>query len=306
MFRNSKLNMILSLVMAVILWLYVTGQVDPRTDRKLSDLEIEFTNLHELRDSGLDFAGSGDETANIVLEGKRAVLNKVSEEDIHITADLSKCSEGKNTVTLKARTPKGIDVDRISPQTITVNIEERISKEKPVKIKYEGKMPKGREPGDFTLQYDHVTVWGAESKVEDVAFVQVALDLSKINDKYVTLESKATAVNEKGKPVKDVTLSASTVEVTTAMKYVKEVPLTVETTEKTEGGKKPEKIEKPTTVVIKGSKDAVDSITKLSTETVDISGVKKTETIPIKVILPYGTELADESEDISLKVIMED
>ena len=36
MFKSNKVNMVISLVMAVVLWLYVAGQVDPKTDKKRS------------------------------------------------------------------------------------------------------------------------------------------------------------------------------------------------------------------------------------------------------------------------------
>ena len=306
MFKSNKVNMAISLVMAVVLWLYVAGQVDPKTDKKIPDVKIHYLNIDSLQDNGYDFAESSDSKVEVTVEGKRAQLNRIDEEDIKVTADLHDCVAGKNTVTLKAVTSKKAEISKISPATITVTIEERVNRSKPVKVVFTGKDEKNKEPGNVTTDPDNVTVYGAKSVVDKVKYVRVTVPKKKIDHDYTTIRAKAVPVDKRGNRVRDVWLSAKRVEVTASMMQTKKVDLTVETTGEITGDHQLDKIKKPNKVEIKGSADTLSSIDSVHGNTIDISGVKETQKMPITFDLPYGVELGDESEDISIKVILKD
>ena len=88
MFNNNKVNMIISLLCAIALWFYVVGQVDPKTEKKISDVPIEFINEDSLTDNGLAVSAMDFDTATVTLEGNRADLNRIDKDNIRITADL--------------------------------------------------------------------------------------------------------------------------------------------------------------------------------------------------------------------------
>ena len=306
MFKSNKVNMVISLVMAVVLWLYVAGQVDPKTDKKIPDVKIHYLNIDSLQDNGYDFAESSDSRVEVTVEGKRAQLNRIDEEDIKVTADLHDCAPGKNTITLKAVTSKKAEISKINPATITVTVEERVNRSKPVRVVFTGKDSNNSEPGNVTTNPENINVYGAKSVVDKVKYVKASVPKSKIDHDYTTITAKAVPVDKKGNRVRGVWLSAKRVEVTASMMKTKKVDLSVETTGEITGDHQLDRIKIPKTVEIKGSSDELESIDSVQGNTIDISGVKETQEIPITFDLPYGVEIGDESEGISIKVILKD
>lgn len=302
MFNNNKVNMVFSLIVAVVLWLYVAGQVDPRTDKDLSDIKIQFTNVESLQNNGLDLASSSDTYANVTIEGKRAQLNRIESSDIKVTADLEGCSEGKNTITLRAATSKKADIDRISPATITVYIEKRVSKSKPVEVKFSDKGRDDKEPGNVTVYPDHLDVYGAESVVDTVRKIKAVVPESKFKEDGTTVSVKAVAVDKNGDKVKNVHLSQDTVDVTATMMQTKEVKLSVETIGEIPDSKQIESIDIPKKVNIKGTWESLNGITEITAQPVDISGVKKSQKLPLDLNLPEGVTRAEEDKDIGITV----
>ena len=304
MFNNNKANIALSLILAIVLWFYVAGQVDPRTDKNINEVGIEYVGKEELQDNGLDFAGSSEDSVTVEIEGRRAALNRISPEDIRVTADLSHCTKGKNTITLRATSTKKVDIEKIEPQTITVIIEERVNHAKPVKVKFSGNPPKGREPGDISLYPENVNVWGAESTVDRVKAVQATVNVDKIKDDYTTVYAKTVAVDAKGKKVKDVWISSETVEINAVMRYTKTVDLDVDVSGTVDKEMQLDKVEKPKKITIKSDKHTLAEINEVKANEIDITGVAKTKNIPVDVNLPYGVERADDSEDLNVKVVL--
>ena len=306
MFNNNKVNMIISLLCAIALWFYVVGQVDPKTEKKFGDVPIEFINEDSLTDNGLAVSDIDFDTATVTLEGNRADLNRIDKDNIRVTADLRDLPKGTNTVTLKATVPKEAELVSTAPETIDVVIEDRVTESKPVELKFKGEAEEGMEPGDFHISPDNIQVAGARSQVDKVEAVVATIDLSKINETGSEFNVKAVPVNKKGKRVRNVTMSTRMVNVECKMLTTKEVDLNVETVGEVADDIQVDEIQIPEKVVIRGEKGYLDEVDSIDAADVDISSVKETTELPIEVYLPYGVELADESEDISVKVVIKD
>ena len=306
MFNNNKVNMVFSLIIAVVLWLYVAGQVDPRTDKDLSDIRIQFTNTESLQNNGLDFASASDAYANVTIEGKRAQLNRIESSDIKVTADLEGCDAGKNTITLRAATSKKADIDKISPATITVYIEKRVARTKHVEVEFMDKSGNDKEPGNVSVYPEHIDVYGAETVVDKVDHLKAAVPESKFKSDGTTVNVKPIPVDDNGKRVKNVHLSQETVQVTATMMQTKDVHLSVETTGQIPDDKQLEKIIIPKKVRIKGTWETLNGVTEITAQPVDISGVEKSQELPLDLNLPEGVTRADKDKNLSVKVILKE
>lgn len=53
MLENKNVLKIISLIIAILLWVYVMGEVNPDTKEKISDIEVTFVNTETLADEGL-------------------------------------------------------------------------------------------------------------------------------------------------------------------------------------------------------------------------------------------------------------
>lgn len=306
MFNNNKVNMIISLLCAIALWFFVVGQVDPKTEKKIGDVPIEFINEDSLTDNGLAVAGIDYDRAAVTVEGNRADLNRIKASDIRVTADLKDLRRGTNTVTLKATVPRDAELAAVNPETVDIEVENRVTESKPVEVKFKGETEEGTEPGNIDVTPDNIQVTGAESQVAKVYSVVATVDISKIKGDGSYIEAKARPESKSGKRISNVTLSTNTVDVSCEIMVTKEVDLEVKTVGKVPENVQVDDIQIPEKVFIKGSKENVEGIERVTAADVDISAVKETTELPLEIYLPYGIELANDSQSMSVKVVIKE
>ncbi|MCQ4635774.1 CdaR family protein [Anaerovorax odorimutans] len=302
MLRNKTVLKILSLLLAVFLWFYVMGEINPTTSQTIENIPVELLNVDTLDQRDLAIQGGANFSVDIVVEGKRAELNLLDKEKIKATADIFGYEEGENYVPVSVQVPDNVSLKQIKTPKIKVNLEELVSVYKQISVKFTGKTASGTEPGNVTVSPTEIEVKGAKSVVNSVKAVQAEVKASEITDEMKTFTAEPVAVNGNNEPVYDISLSAKSVEVQAALYYTKTVPLNVEVK-----GTVPEEYEMtdisvPEEISIRGPKDAVEDIKSVTADPVNISKVKASTTLKIQPRLPQGVEVADESKSIGVKI----
>ena len=301
---NKSFNKVISLVAAVMLWIYVIGQINPATERKIEKIPINFINENIIDEEGLSVSRISHKYVDVVLEGKRSEINSISKSDIKVTANLKEAKRGNNNITLSIKTNKRVDVKQMTPESIGIKLEEKVTEAKSVKISYRGKFPKNKEPGETYINPRNIQVSGAKSYVNRVHHVEASVDVDKIKDTAKEIEAKVVPVDKNDNKVDMVGLSQNTVRVVAKMMEIKTVPLKVQTVGEIRGSLQLDKIKVPKKITIKGNSDVIKDIKEIIAKTVDISGVKKTTRIPVDANLPYSVALADESKNLEIQVIL--
>ena len=77
---NKSFNKVISLVAAVMLWIYVIGQINPATERKIEKIPINFINENIIDEEGLSVSRISHKYVDVVLEGKRSEINSISKD----------------------------------------------------------------------------------------------------------------------------------------------------------------------------------------------------------------------------------
>ena len=88
MLNNRRATFILAFIMAVVLWAYVLGEVDPMRTVTIRDIPIRFLNETALDDESLVITETDYTTISVTFEAKRSLANKIKESDFHATANL--------------------------------------------------------------------------------------------------------------------------------------------------------------------------------------------------------------------------
>lgn len=303
MLNNKKATIILSLVIAVILWLYVIGEVNPLTKTTLKDIPVQILNAENLTSRDLAMVEETF-TVNLTIQGQRSDIMELDKSEIIVTADLFGYSKGENYIPINVTVPSKITLVDKNPPSILVHIEELVSVYKPVTLVYSSAFEEGVEAGNVTIQPEEIEVKGAKSAVERVASVKALIDTAQITDEAAELTPQLTPMDSKGQTVSGVTLSSSTATVSLRKCYTKTVNLEVKTTGEVAGIYEIESISIPKKIKIRGRKDDIASITKVEAKPVDLSKVNSSRTIPLELDLPEGVELANASSDTGIVVTL--
>ena len=134
MLKNNRVNFILAFIMAIVLWAYVLGEVDPERTITVRNIPIRLINQAALENAGLVITEMDYSSISVTFSAKRSIANKISSDDFHVTASLSDITKGDNVVQLTLSKPSNISVDTMSPEYINIKTEQQVTVEKEINI----------------------------------------------------------------------------------------------------------------------------------------------------------------------------
>lgn len=305
MLNNKKFKLILSFIIAVLLWAYVVGYVKPTDTRTIRDIEVNIVHSDLLAERGLAVSSVSISTIDIEVSGDRSLVSSLGSGDFGATADVSGAGVGENEINIVLRVPSGITVTSRSATKVIVNVEELISKSVDVEIAYTGTFEDGTEPELVSLSSSTVTVSGAESLVNLVDVAHGNVDSSRVTDEESSATVELQPVSSDGVAVSGVSLSQKQVTVRSILSKTKEVKLTVPVKDDSTDGAKRE-TEVPETVTIKGRADDISSVSVVTADTVDITDITEDTEIALTFSnLPDGVEIAQANSDLVLKLTVD-
>jgi YbbR domain-containing protein len=228
----------------------------------------------------------------MTLEGPKNVLAQTKlQKDYQAYIDLDNLSLGQHRVKVQYRNISDNLNVVVKPDIVNVTIEERDSKQFSVEASYDkNKVKNGYEAGEATVSPRSVTVTGASSQLDQVAYVKAIIDLDNASN---TVTKQATVVAlDKNLNKLNVTVQPETVNVTIPVKNIsKKVPVDV-IQEGTPGdGVNITKLEPKTDKVkIIGPADSLAKIDKIDNIPVDVTGITKSKDIKVNVPVPDGID----------------
>jgi YbbR domain-containing protein len=294
---GRTISIIISIIIALLLWSYVIIQVNPTKEETITRVPVQLLNVQSLTVRQLAIAGDGEYTVDVVVEGRRADIMNISSEDIVAEADLFGWSKGENYIPVNVKLPPGLKLVEIRSAKIKVTIEDLVALSKPVNVVYRGNFPANTEEGDLELRPAEIEVTGAKSAVESVNEIRAYIDVDDLSTERKTFQSEVIPLNQAEIIVENVNLSSSYVNISVRLLQLKEVPLVVETVGSLAEGYGAE-INAPQSVLIKGTKAAIQDVTSVKAEPVDITGITNSAKIPLTLQLPEGVELSKKNPAI--------
>lgn len=300
MFQSKKLNLLMSFLIAIILWAYVIGEINPVTTKSFVDVNINLENQIALEERGLAIESISEDKINVTVKGERSRIQNIEKDGVYAKVDLALARAGHNELDVKVRTPEKVNIDKKSISKVRLTVGELVSEERPTKIVYVGATNSDLEPYTIEKTPEKVTIRGAMSNVERVSQVIAKVRVDQIKDKETIAEAELVPVDKNGKEVNWIRLSSSQIQVKAVMTKTKKVDLDVPVQGNDSGDVK---LDYNKTVIIKGNADVVKEISKIETEPVDLSAYAQNTTIELKPILPEGVQLAAGS-DMTAKVVL--
>ncbi|HET7112366.1 MAG TPA: CdaR family protein [Pyrinomonadaceae bacterium] len=153
---------LLSLAIALVLWLLVTGQNEPVT----AHVNVQ---LNFIRPQSLEISNDPPRTVDVMLTGSRNKLDDLTALDLVATVDISDQRPGERVLRLADKAqislPQGVKVDGFQPSAIPIRLEPIIERQIAIEAKLEGKPADGYEVYAVHPSKGSVLVRGPESRV---------------------------------------------------------------------------------------------------------------------------------------------
>lgn len=180
MLKNLSLK-ILSVLIALSLWLIVA--TSDTTEMKIY-VPIKLENISE----GF-LAETKNSLLNVEIKGSSLMLQSISHNDILISINVANFSVGNRKYKIKnsdVKAPNGVEVVRIEPQEILINVDKLIQKKVKVIPTFIGEPKEGFKVETVNIFPSVIMITGAESKLLTQDFIEtLPINLSGRNEAVI-------------------------------------------------------------------------------------------------------------------------
>ena len=274
--RNTGLK-ILSIILAVVLWLVITNLDDPVITETFYNMDVKILNEDAIKSLGQVYDIIEGDQVNFTVAARRSIMKELSDSDFEVTADFSKLSD-VNAVAIDISCPRYGDKVTVTNgryQVMKVNLEDLEKKHFKVNVIQKGGPAKGYYVAEKTAN-TIIQVSGPESKINSIAQIVVEVDVTDVAGTYRTTE-KPKALDVDGKEINSDNLEFSdrTVSVNIVMYKTKTIDLLIKTSGKPADGYMVTEVDyEPKSFEIAGTDEALSKVSSL-TVSEDTEGVSQ-------------------------------
>ncbi len=292
--QNLSLKLV-SLIVAILLYMFVQQERNPTTTRTLITT-VEYKNLQE----GYQ-AVPGAEPVSVVVSGPRPSVDRLKDGDIKASADLSGLASNQPAAPVRVayqlpRTVPDIAIDAATTQVIKVQVFRQKTRKVRVEAFFERDPPPGFQYGEPIVRPANVTIRGREDNVNRVD--KIVASASPVEPRAsIDGEFSVVAMDSDRNVVEGVTIEPDRVHVT-----VPQIPSPSEQTVLanavfSDRPAPPYKIDRwevtPNLVKVVGRPQRVAAIGGVSTETLSAHDLTETTTLEAALIIPPDVLVTD-------------
>jgi len=314
--RNISLK-ILSLLIAVIIWIVIVNVDDPVTSKDFENIPVTTINESAITTINKVFTVVEGDTVTINVKGKRSLVEDLKESDLSAIADLSLLSPVSvaDIVPYVSKYQDELVLSlRNTNNKLKVSLEPLETRDYQIYFNEEGEVAPNYYIGQRTARPNMITVSGAESVVSSIDRVVVDVDVSgRMSSFEVT--SKPKVYDKNGDLIDPSKLEFTSynnevTEVTVSFQLLrtKEVKLNVQLKGEPKSGYELVDFKyEPQTIVIAGEQDVLADISEVVIE-IDISDEYENIEKNVEILDYIDTSvlhLVTEEETASISVIIE-
>ena len=309
--NNLGLKLI-SVGLAMILWIIVVSIDDPVITRTFSGIEVEVLNADAVTSQGKTYEIlDGSNNIAVSVSAKRSILEKISKDYIKATADLKEMTI-LNSAAINVRTTRYSDmITSITPLTknLKLAVEDLDKKQLSITVETIGNPAKGYVVGNNSPSVNITTVTGAASKVSRISRAVATVDVSGRTSNIRT-GAEVVLYDGNGDPVNSSSVSVSVKEIVVDVDILetKEISVSAAVSGTTAEGFAYTGLVSvdPETVLVAGSGTVFNNLESIviPAEDISIDGITEDKSFVLNITdyLPSGIRLADSGYDGSVTV----
>lgn len=207
----------ISILLAFMLWLFVFNQdggSPPEYTRTIPGIPVKVVGARS--DNHYTLYPS---EADVVVAGSQQFVGTHETLQPDLTVDVSNLSPGIHNIEVNASISGG-NIQSLSPNWVTVKVDEIITHQKEIVLELEGQLPQG-ELENVQLDPETVTLKGPRNEIERIVEVSALIDLTEIEDSQ-QIDIPLALTNTYGESIDSVSLSPSDTTATVSVEAPKQ------------------------------------------------------------------------------------
>lgn len=287
--RNDNRVRVLSLVLGIVLWFYVSSEQNPTISRTIQEIPVEVRGL----DVDLAVVNLDPATVSVSVQGPAQVVNNLTRDDFRASVQLTDAGPGPVVAAVRLERPQGVQLTAVEPSHVISLVEPVEEVTLPVELAVSGQPAPDFRAGEPRLSSGQVVVRGASSLVARVERVVTNVDIAGARE-TVSQSVVLYPVDASGRQVNGVRLIPDRVAVAVPVEPLP--PLMVLPVQVVLSGEPAPGFQvagEPTAVpghVVVRAPDGTPGLGPVPTEPVDISDARQPVEVRVAVDLPEGVE----------------
>lgn len=193
--RSNNFARFIAIFLAIILWLFVTGDKITRSTPSLKvwqDVPLRIENLNQ------DYVVTDiPASVDITLEGLPEAFEDLPIQEIDAFVDLTGKEPGNHLVRVQGRPPRGLNLIMLEPEQVRVTIEAYYSADFTVEIDIIGEPAPGWSLAAYTVDPEEVLVGAPESIFDKIDRLYLLIDITGMR-LIENIELSTVAYDEEG------------------------------------------------------------------------------------------------------------
>lgn len=311
--ENKILSVVLSIVIAVALWLFVVNEVNADASDTIHNVPISVTGESVLESRDLMITDQDITSMDIKLVGNRNALVQLTRDSITVTADVSSINEaGEYALRCSVAAPNSnaggtISVIERDTYLVQFTVENKVKKTIPVEGIFTGSVADGYQAESFIFSPSSIEIVGPSSLIDSIECARVTLNADELKATYsgiLPYEFLSADGSEIG--AEEVEAAASNVYVVYPIVMVKE--LMIRPAFLAGGGATEDHVSyelSHESIHVSGDEEDIADLTDLVLGPIDLSKVGTTGSFTYPILLPTGVtnESGFAEVSVSVKVI---
>ena len=305
---------VLSLVLAIALWVVVTNEENPSVRREVPfTVRVEDVNVPR----SMIVTDHSPQAVRVVLTGPRSQVNSIRPEDLVARVDLANANPGGSTgasaITFTANVQVSVRQPRVAadaePPTVEMTLEPLVRRTVPVELRRVDTLPVGFELTDQLVpQPSQAVVSGSAENVAAVETLVADVKLSGLTTS-VTQTLALAPQDSAGHAIGGVTSEPAVATVSVKLRqalFTRSLLVNPQIRGRPAPGYRVVSIKTdPQTLSVLGNLDALNQVAGLSTQDIDVEGASSDVIRTVGVQLPQGVSLAGAQSTVVVSVTVQ-
>lgn len=311
---RKTLNIVLSVLAALLIWIYVGNVDDSEITARAKDVPIVYAGEEgALANRGLMLVSGSVDTVDLKLRAKRNILYHLDTKDLKAVVDLSGITAtGTYTLYYNLDFPNNVQksrvtVDSASVYSVNVTIGELYKKTVDLKYEVDGEVAPGYLAQPIKTEVDTLDIHGQQSDVIRVSYAKVSYDL----------EGAAASVNEMvnfafydsaNRLIEGVKIYANHDQVPLSIPVYKIRTTALKASVKDVAGLRAEDVVvtvQPQQLKIAGESYLVDDMEELTVTEVDLAAIGGGVSKTVRLQLPQGVISVDGVREVTVSITVQ-
>lgn len=296
--ENKWVYILLSILIAVAVWMYVRLGEDPELENRARHVPVVLSGERVLENQGLMVDSLSDLTVDLSWKGSWSEVGQLDDQSVTVTLDLSRITEpGTYNLDYQINLPatvmsSAVSLQRGEPSQITVSVSKVYSRSLVIQPEFTGSVADGYRAGDFIVEPEKVLVSGPQEKIEQIEAAKVIYDEKKVKESFsgdldiVLVDVRGDAIDLAG-----LNMSTKSVYAYLPILAMKTVPLSVELI--SGGGATEQDVTRsitPASVTVSGPEEELEVLDEIVLGVLDLSQVVGDYSEEYPILLPAGMD----------------